>query len=66
MTATAPMDLSISSDNETEISEGGFPQNEAMDGVADFGWEDTRTVGGRRKKAQREARKRAKPGSFGE
>lgn len=41
-----------------------FPSAAPAEGAVDFGWDDERKLGGRRRKA--EAKKKAKPGSFGE
>lgn len=41
-----------------------FPTGAPAEGAVEFGWDDERKLGGRRRKA--EAKKKAKPGSFGE
>lgn len=52
------------SDGVTDDEQMGFPESRGGDTV-DFGWDDTKKLSGRRKKAQQAAKKKAKPGSFG-
>jgi len=58
-------DEDLGSDVEIDVEDGDFP--EAGD-IVDFGWQDEdedKPLSGRRKKAMKEAKKKAKPGTFG-
>ncbi len=49
---------------DAHAAQEDFPTGAPAEGAVEFGWDDERKLGGRRRKA--EAKKKAKPGSFGE